>query len=420
MSETVGAVWRGPGRWIRGQVDEIASDGALRVYGSLLALTHLLTFAHFQLQRRLPDFLTPDAVAVCWPFFERCADFRFLDASGLAAVLWSYAALSVVASAIFLLGPRRTGLAWLALLLLEIVKAAIVFQDFRLRLNQHYMAGLASLVFLFLPRKRESLRLLIVLFYFWAGALKMNREWLSGSALYNEDKFWIQGALLPWACAYVLVLEMAISFGLLARRPWVFWGAFGQFAVFHVFSWPVVGFYYPLLMFLLLAIYLLCRWIPATRPDLSAAGLFRGRAAASSWGLIAGFSALQLIPMAMPGDSSITGEGRMFAVHMFDAKIECEADYVLTESNGNVRHLEPKLSYPPRTRCDPLLHWNYARHLCREAAKVNWKVRLDLHLSSRHSDETELRPVLAIDDFCALDPTYHTLWHNDWILLSPP
>ena len=420
MSETWAPGWRGPSAWIRAQTNEIASDPALRVYGALLALTHGLTFATWQLEWRLADLLSADAVAVCWPFFERCADFRFLDASGLAGVLWSYAALSLATCAIFGLGPRRTGLAWVALLLLEILKAAIVFQDFRLRLNQHYMAGMASLAFLFLPRKREALRLLIVLFYFWAGALKLNREWLSGSALYHQDRFWIQGALLPWACAYVVVLEMAVSFGLLARRAWVFWPALFQFAAFHVFSWPVVGFFYPTLMFLLLALYLLCRWIPTARADLSAGDLFRGRAAASSWALIVGFSALQLIPVAIPGDSALTGEGRIFAVHMFDAKIECEADYVLTESNGNVRHLEPSGVYAPRIRCDPLLHWNYARHLCREAAKVSWKVRLDLHLSSRHSDESELRPVIAIQDFCVLDPGYRTLWHNDWILLSPP
>jgi hypothetical protein len=173
-------------------------------------------------------------------------------------------------------------------------------------------------------------------------------------------------------------------------------------------------------MFLLLAIYPLCRRIPAAYADLDARDLLRGRAAASSWAVVAGFSALQLIPLATPGDSSVTGEGRMFAVHMFDAKIECEADYVLTEPGGGVRHLEPDALYTPRIRCDPLLHWNYARHLCREAARVNWKVRLDLRLWSRHSDERALRSVIDLSDFCERDPSYRTLGHNDWILLSAP
>ena len=52
----------------------------------------------------------------------------------------------------------------------------------------------------------------------------------------------------------------------------------------------------------------------------------------------------------------------------------------------------------------------------RGGAKVNWKGAA----RPAPSDETELRPVLAIDDFCALDPTYLTFWHNDWILLSSP
>jgi hypothetical protein len=343
---------------------------------------------------------------------------RFLDAAGVDAVLYAYAALSLASAALFLLGPRRTGWAFAALLVLELLKAAIVFQDFRLRLNQHYMHGLVSLCFLFVPGKREVIRVLIAGFYFWAGALKLNTEWLSGAALYNTDTFWIPGPLLPYACAYVVVLEMGVVFGLFAKRAWMFWGALAQFALFHVFSWPVVGFYYPLLMFGLLALYPLCRLLPAAASDATLAELLHGRIRRQTAWVLAGFSALQLVPMAIPGDSALTGEGRIFAVHMFDAKIFCEADYILTERNGSVRHLEPGVAYPPRIRCDPLLHWNYARHLCREAAKAGWDVRLDLELWSRHADEESYQQVLDVRDFCASDLTVRTLWHNEWIQLD--
>ena len=55
---------------------------------------------------------------------------------------------------------------------------------------------------------------MVVLFYFWAGLLKFNSEWLSGAALYKKPWLLPTGAL-PLACAYVLALETVFSWGLL-------------------------------------------------------------------------------------------------------------------------------------------------------------------------------------------------------------
>lgn len=404
--------------WLRANVDEIADDPALRLYGALLALSHVLSFAQWRLVQPLELYVTRSSSPICWPFFPTCGALRFLDAGGAVALAWGYGALALVGATLFLLGRRRAGLAWAVLLALTALKAAIVFQDFRLRLNQHYMAGVASLVFLFLPRKREVVRVTIVLFYFWAGALKLNGEWLSGSALYNTDAFWIKGRLLPWACAYVVVLEMVMSWGLLARPAWIFWGALLQFGLFHVFSWPVVGFFYPLLMFDLLAIYPLCRWLPGSQAGTDPLALLQGRAAPSTWVLMGGFSLLQLVPLAIPGDSALTGEGRLFAVHMFDARVECDVRYVVTLADGEQLTMGGPDDLPVRIACDPIVHWNVARNYCRRFASDRRLRQLDVYVSSRHSNETQFHPVLALEDFCARDPDYRTWWHNDWILLD--
>jgi hypothetical protein len=276
------------------------------------------------------------------------------------------------------------------------------------------------------PGKREVLRVLIALFYFWAGTLKLNREWLSGAALYHADRFWIQGPLLPLACAYVIALEMGMVWGLFARRPWIFWGALAQLALFHLFSWPVVGFYFPLLMFLLLALFPLCRFLPVERADLGLADLARRRFSRATVAVAAGFSALQLVPLAIPGDAALTGEGRIFAVHMVDALVECDADYAVHYRDGRVRHLVPNVVYAPRIRCDPLLHWNLARNLCHALPQTDPAFeRLDLTLASRRAAEPELRRLVELHDVCRESPGYRTLWHNDWIQLdgavvSPP
>ena len=63
------------------------------------------------------------------------------------------------------------------------LKIGFVLLDFRFRANQYYMATAIVAILLFWPHKRDALRILLVAFYFWAGTLKLNIEWLSGSTL---------------------------------------------------------------------------------------------------------------------------------------------------------------------------------------------------------------------------------------------
>src|SRR5262249_31602660 len=172
--------------------------------------------------------------------------------------------------------------------------------DYRLRMNQHYMGFFATFAYLVVPGKRDALRVLVTLFYFWAGTLKLNWEWISGAGLYRP--MWpFSGMGVVLACLYVIVLELGVAWGLLSKRAWIFWSAFAQFLVFHALSWQVVGFFYPLLMFAILATFPLSRLIePGDRPEGLLAALARGHAAWSTYALAALFSLLQLVPYAFP------------------------------------------------------------------------------------------------------------------------
>ena len=111
---------------------------------------------------------------------------------------------------------RLTLYGYLGLVALTLFKLFILALDFRLRRNQHYMALWITGAFLLVPGRREALRLLLVLFYFWAGTLKLNWEWLSGAGLYRP--LWlIHGReLIMAACAYVIVMELVLAWGLLS------------------------------------------------------------------------------------------------------------------------------------------------------------------------------------------------------------
>jgi hypothetical protein len=391
---------------VRAQIEEIAADPALRIYGALLVATHLLT-AFWFLHHDLASLVAAGEAAYCWPLIPDCESLRVLSATQLRVAIGVYVAVASLTALAFV-RAKDTTTAWLGLLLLTLFKLALIALDFRLRRNQHYMAFATSAAFLFVPQKRATLQLLLVLFYFWAGTLKLNWEWLSGAALYRP--LWLfTGRGVIVACAYVVVLELVVVWGLLARDRRVFWASFAQVAIFHVFSWAVVGFFYPMLMFALLAIYPLARLIP---PPIGAVPARFPRAALA---VAIIFSLMQLSTHLYPGDTAITGEGRLFALHMFDARVVCEATATLALADG--REVDAELvTGGTRTACDPILIHGMARNLCLEK-RVGELEFTDLHLRlrSRRATDPELRPVIDVPEFCTNGPRYDAFLHNDWI-----
>jgi hypothetical protein len=397
--------------WIRRNVREIADDPVLRIYGALLAAIHVLTFWFWHQSADLMTVLGPDAEPICWPFWESCWRHRLHDPASLRIVVWSYGVLAVLPIVLFT-RRRWTMLAWWSLLAASLVELAIVAQDFRLRSNQHYMATLAWIAFLFVPGKRDTMRMLIALFYFWAGLLKTNHEWLSGAALETPMR-WFPGPLLPLACGYVVVLEVVLVWGLFSRRAWLFWATFAQLVLFQIVSWQRVGFYYPLLMFALLAIYPMAR--ASDGNDVLPLRFVRGREAPAAIAFLVTVCLLQLVPLLYPGDSAVTGEGRMFALHMFDAAVRCEASVVLRRPDGSRERQSFDRPLSSRIRCDPIVFLNRAQALCRSPEHGQTFVDFDLYVDAKKATDAAMRRLIALPDVCASAPTYAVWRHNWWI-----
>ncbi len=339
-----------------------------------------------------------------------------LSAGGIALLLRAYFAAAIGTGLLFAF-RRLVPWAYAGLVLVNGLKLAVLLLDYRLRMNQHYMGFFATFAYLLVPGKRDALRVLITLFYFWAGMLKLNWEWISGAGLYRP--MWpFSGAGVIVACVYVIVLELGVAWGLLAKRAWIFWAAFAQFLVFHALSWQVVGFFYPLLMFAILAIFPLSRLLaPRDPPEGLLAAFFRGRELRSAYALAACFSVLQLIPYAFPGDRALTGQGRLYALHMFDARATCVGWADLHNVDGTTTRRDLKLPLDTRIACDPIVYFNRARNLCRQrdAGRAAF-MDLDLFLSARRSSESELRRVIDTKGFCAKRERYDPFRHNAWIV----
>ena len=414
-------------RLFRDSIAEIQADRALRWFGIALATHHVLSVAWW-IEKDSLAFLHSGAEAICWPLVPGCERLRLLGMTGLQTLLVFYTLSAVVVGLLFWLPPRFTSRAYWGMVALNVVKFSIMALDIRTRFNQHYMAFAISAVFLFLPHKRNALRVMVVMFYFWAGTLKVNWEWISGAGLYRPLWFF-HGRWVMVACAYVILLEMGISWGLLARRGWIFWSSLAQAIAFHIMSWPIVGFFYPLLMFATLTIFPLCRLIPRPAPvrgEIAPEGsllqsVWKGREHRVVYGMMAVFSLFQLIPHAYPGDVAITGEGRLYALHMFDARVVCTGTATLHHPDGSstVRDLSMGSGDHGgfrRIGCDPIVMYNRARNLCRHRHNGENFVDLDLSLTSRRTTEEQNHRVIETANFCSQDLHYNPFWHNSWIL----
>jgi len=404
-----------PVQFIRSQIAEIEGDAALRWYGVAMAFLHVVTYL-FWVDQRIVAYVNAQAEPICWPLVPACEQLRVLSAPGVALLLRAYFAAAIGAGLLFA-SRRLVPWAYAGLVLVNALKLAIMLLDYRLRMNQHYMGFFAAFAYLFVPGKRDALRVLVTLFYFWAGTLKLNWEWISGAGLYRP--MWpFSGAGVVAACVYVIVLELGVAWGLLAKRAWIFWGAFAQFLVFHALSWQVVGFFYPLLMFAILTVFPLSRLVPpGDRPEGLLAALGRGREAWPVYALAAAFSLLQLAPYAFPGDRALTGQGRLYALHMFDARAACAGWADLHNADGTTTRRDLKLPLDTRIACDPIVFFNRARNLCRQrdAGRLAFE-DLDLFLSARRSSDAELKRVIDTKSFCAKGERYDPFRHNAWIL----
>ncbi|HEY2516441.1 MAG TPA: hypothetical protein VGI39_36475 [Polyangiaceae bacterium] len=389
------------------------ASSALHVYAAILGVCHALTGLAWFAYKNVATLVTGED-CVCWPVIPGCGAIRSaLSEGGARAAVWLYVALGLLSAALYL--ARRARAATGAFLAATLLGTAIYALDYRLRLNQTYMLGCVVVAFFAAPKKPQVLQALVALFYFWAGTLKANREWLSGAALYAKP-WLVPDALIPASCAYVLLLEMVLVWGLFAPRAWVRWCVYAQLLVFHAASWPVVGWFYPLLMLGLTAIYPLV-WALAPEETLTWATLRSDRGTLRPvLATCALFSALQLVPLAFPGDTALTGEGRLFALHMFDARVECEGGATLESSAGLRSHLTLINDHlDTRTRCDPIVLLATAKRVCPLLANRPDRVRVDVTIDAKRTTGDALQPLVRIDDLCNREIDYSPWRHNAWI-----
>jgi hypothetical protein len=113
-----------------------------------------------------------------------------------------------------------------------------------------------------------------------------------------------------------------------------------------------------------------------------------------------------------PSDVALTGEGRMFAVNMLDAKSECSLLEITTRGNVHTERARLAPGLGVRIRCEPLVYFDLAQGACRDFDDGS---DLDLALVGRRTTDTWFRSLVSAPNLCSRHLDYAVFHHNDWI-----
>jgi hypothetical protein len=385
---------------LKKQVAEIEQNPLLTIFGFFLTFTHALTFL-FLRQNRYSYVVTRADENVCWPFFPWCHEIPWSSAGLIRDLLDVYLAIAILTLIAFTF--RKIRLAYGLSIVLFVSKFILLSMSYKFMGNYHYMPQIVQLLWLFVPGKFDLIRLIVVSFYLAAGLIKFNTEWLSGAALIQAPV--LKGPLLSFALHAVVFLETVLVFGLLSSRRWLQGAVLAALVGFHVFSWHIVGYFYPSIMACLLSIFVLnlIHWDPSENRLLLR--LFEMKFPKPTLVVLVIFFICQAIPQTLAKDSALGGIHRLAALNMMDAWAECSPVLIQEQPSGGFRQFEIfKTSTAVRTKCDPIVFLNQLQRMCESAPASD----LRFLMYSRRSTDTEFKLILDVPRACERKSTL--LW----------
>jgi hypothetical protein len=387
-------------------------DPVIDRYRWALVASHAIVLLYFLATNEL-TILTRDFEPICWPYFQKCWQIRFETPASVLVLMILQVLLIISASSALATKCYRTF--WIVMVVLNLYLFAIISLDYRLRGNQFYMLFWLSAVCLFWPAKRWGIPLILISFYFWAGTLKLNYEWLSGSVLYR-DLFIIPPRFAWAACTYVVTLEMIMIWGLLARRAWVRWLALGQLALFHIESLSQIHWFYPLIMAALISWFVIDWTTSEIDRTVTLGNLCRGKAPRSAYVLLILFAGFQLAPYFYHGDKALTGQGRIFALDMLEARQTCDVHALVHYRDRVPVEIDLLMAdLPPRKVCDPIIYYDRVTNLCRLNGADAAFVDADFVMHVKRKTDAVLSTIVDEANFCGRHEVYKMFSNNNWM-----
>ncbi len=115
-------------------------------------------------------------------------------------------------------------------------------------------------------------------------------------------------------------------------------------------------------------------------------------------------------------DRAVSGQSRLFALHMFDAPLECVAAATVRDETERKQTIALEVPLVPmRIRCDAIVYFSVATQLCDRLKTRDPFATLDLTLNTRRLGEPLYRQVVDQPDFCRAGLHYDLWRSNAWI-----
>lgn len=362
---------------------------------------YVLSWIYFT-DRNQVRFLNEPIRRVCWPVFFEC---KAID-SILIPNIFYLIVVGLLSSTMLMFLAMRKGQCRKNQKILHALQLILFFSfiaiDYQLKLNQHLILIFFSVIRIFLDKSKSAYPLFIVLVYFSAGFLKFDPDWLSGKALFRPIPF-LEGIALFWSLRYVIVLELCVSWLLLFKNSSIRIVSLVQFFLFHVLSFFVVGFYYPILMIVLLT------------PLVSDQG-FNFKELALNRRLqilVAIFVLAQILPHLLSSNPTLTAQSRSLAFHMFDSRLRCKATLTFKKENENLQFTLP-MSNSPRLACDPIVFRAQVANICL-FQNISSLSPANAQLYVARTTDINFVKIADLDYACDLNRNRPSIVFNSWI-----
>lgn len=349
---------------------------------------------------------------LCWPHFQNCEIFYVLNATnfGYSQGLFYLLLYSILIIGLVSAYRRKWVFLHLCLVLLLIWRIfTFGFVTYTIPSAFEYFAIPPALLLVFAAPRIFFVRLGLCILYFLAAVVKFHESWVTGSyftSTYLKMPL-VPEYLIPLATNFVIFLEILAPWGLLSPdKKWRL--AFvGLWIFFHVYSSLLVGLTYPTYCIpLLLALFTHGDGFNLGSTKFSSSnrgGRFFG------WICLGGLFVLQLIPLAIPGDSKLTQEGYKLGVGMMDANHQCLSEGQKIYRDGERKSFVYK-EFIGQHRCPPYSIWFSLQQQCKERGlvRIQWTFAHSINGGPFYQ-------IVNTENACEL--TYGFPEHNSWIQL---
>ena len=118
----------------------------------------------------------------------------------------------------------------------------------------------------------------------------------------------------------------------------------------------------------------------------------------------------------IPGDASLTGEGRYYGLNMYDANTECDSQIFIRFKNKTIQEsFSSYREYAMRIQCEPYVDFNTVNKICAYYKNDSDFIDVDWSLYSKLGSDLSFQRIVNERDVCSKNLQYSSWKKNKWI-----